>query len=133
MKVVHANQFFHDGRGPELVRVHIANNSSHLLAIDFYTPDAVHDSDHIKHLRFVNAQSYMFIPEEVHNYSLTEVDWSKTEKGALISLGQSSWLNSFSPRHLDNCEHFRAMFYDEFLDVICESVQILPGSYQNGL
>jgi len=72
----------------------------------------------------------MFTPEEVENYAGSNVDWSKTGRSAIVSLGRSPWLLSFSPRHLEKCAHFKVMFYDEFLDVICWDVKVGSGLYQ---
>ena len=129
MRVLCGDTFYHDGRGPTLVRVHLADESSHIKAIDYMLPDANSGPEFSRHLLFRRAQAYMFTPEEVENYMTTQSDWSKTDRGALISLGKSSWLSSFSLRHLDRCEHYRAMFYDEFLDIICEGVTSEPGYF----
>ena len=129
MHIAHRANFYHDGRGPELVAVHLAKNSSHLLAIDFRNPG----SSDLQHLLFKGTQSYIFTPEEVENYSNSLIDWGKTDWGAMVSLGRSEWLGSFSPRHLEKCEHIRAMFYDEFLDVICEDISVHAGTYESGL
>jgi hypothetical protein len=51
---------------------------------------------------------------------------------AIFDRGRSSWLQSFSPRHLERCKHFQLMFYDELLDVICEDVICRPGLYRAG-
>lgn len=129
MRVVYPNLFFHDGRGPTLQFVHFALHSAHLEAIDFFVDK--HDGDLIpvQHLRFINAQSYMFTPEEVENYETSLVNWGATNGGAVVSLGRTPWLESFDPNHLKKCEHFRVMFYDEFLDVICEDIRVCEGSY----
>jgi len=127
MRTIHAKTFYHDGRGPSLLKVHLASGSSHLLAVDFALPDA---SGENHHLRFHRAQAYAFTPEEVENYILTTIDWGSTDKGAMVSLGRSPWLMSFSQQHLAKCEHFKIMFYDEFLDVICEQVLVEPGLFQ---
>ena len=128
MHVVHRTEFFHDGRGPELLSVHLAKESSHLLAIDFRAPD----SGQVRHLTFLLAQAYMFTPEEVENCAATSVDWGATDGGAIVSLGRSNWFNAFSPAHLSRCRHFRLMFHDEFLDVLCEDIDVADGSYASG-
>jgi len=112
-----------------LISVHLAKNGSHLLAIDFRNPD----STQVQHLKFQCAQTYMFTPEEVESYAFASFDWGATEGGALVSLGRSSWLDSFSPAHLSLCNHFRVMFYDEFLDVLCESITVAEKPYASGL
>jgi hypothetical protein len=127
MRIVHSESFYHDGRGPSLIKVHLAPNSAHLLAIDFALPDA--KSGEHQHLRFIKAQAYQFTPEEVENYSNSLVDWGSTNKGALVSVGKSAWLKGFSQQHLANCEHYRVMFYDEILDVICEQIVVDLGSF----
>ncbi len=133
MRIVHLKDFFHDGRGPTLVAVHLASHSAHLLAIDYRLPDSQLVPAPLQHLKFVRAQVYMVTPEEVENYASTSVNWGATNGGALVSLGRSQWLESFNPFHLSKCEHFRAMFYDEFFDVICEDIQVGQGAYQDGL
>lgn len=129
MRIVHAEQFFHDGRGPTLVAVHLAPDSAHLEAVDFKLPDSQDNPAPVQHLRFVKAQTYMFTPEEVENYRTSAVNWGATNAGSMVSLGKSAWLHSFSPIHLDRCEHYKIMFYDEFLDVLCEQVLIQGGPY----
>ena len=129
MRILHPETFFHDGRGPILLKVHLAPKSSHLLAVDFALPTA--DPGELHHVRFIKSQAYLFTPEEVENYETNPVDWGATNMGALVSLGRSAWLNSFSQRHLSNCEHFKLMFYDEFLDVICEKVVVEPRPFQS--
>jgi hypothetical protein len=129
MRVVHPKTFFHDGRGPTLVQVHLSSKSSHLEAIDFKVPDSEDSPAPVQHLKFVHAQTFMFTPEEVESYETTQVDWGATGMGAMVSLGKSAWLKSFSPRHLEKCEHYKVMFYDEFLDVICEQVLLEDGAY----
>ena len=125
MFVMHAKEFFHDGRGPELLKVHLVN--AHLLAVDFRNPD----TDQVNHLRFVGAQVFMFTPDEVVAYP-TAVDWGTTGFGALVSLGRSDWLETFSPLHLTDCSHIQAMFYDQLLDVICKDVSVGHGAFAGG-
>jgi len=129
MHVVHRTEFFHDGRGPELLSVHLAKESSRLIAIDFRNPN----SAQVRHLEFNEAQTHIFTPEEVENYEWSSVDWGATEGGSIVSLGRSCWLNAFSPVNLSHCSHFRVMFYDEFLDVLCESIDVGDGPYASGL
>jgi hypothetical protein len=71
----------------------------------------------------------MFTPEEVENYGTKLVDWAATSKAAAVCLGRSPWLRSFSLRHLAKCEHYRVMFYDQFLDIICEGIEAGSGGY----
>jgi hypothetical protein len=71
----------------------------------------------------------MFTPEEVWDYSKTDDAWADTSQAAAICLGRSPWLQSFAPTHLERCSHYRIMFYDEFLDIICEGVEAKEGAY----
>lgn len=129
MRVLCAETFYHDGRGPTLVEVHFRASSAHIEAIDYELPDSDGSAGSHRHLLFHRAQAFMFTPEEAENHLTSPPDWSKTERGTLVSLGKTAWLTSFSPRHLGSCEHFRAMFYDEFLDIICEGVNSEPGRF----
>ncbi len=49
---------------------------------------------------------------------------------AVVNLGKTAWLRSFTPTHLANCDHYRALFYDECLDVICEGITAEDGTFQ---
>jgi hypothetical protein len=129
MRLLCADTFYHDGRGPTLVHVHLRDRSAHIQAIDYELPGSGGTNELRRHLLFHNAQTYMFTPEEVEDYATSKVDWSKTNRGALVSLGKTAWLASFNPHHLERCEHYRAMFYDEFLDIICEGVSSEPGFF----
>ena len=129
MEALHASAFYSDGRGPDLIEVHLAKNSAHLLAIDFKNPDSM-ETDH---LVFIKAQSYMFTPNEVVGDGLEEIDYAAHPTASLFSLGKSKWFDMFHDYHLENCIHIRAVFYDEDLDVICEGVAVGNGSYLGGL
>jgi hypothetical protein len=88
------------------------------VAVDYSNPDS---SGEVMHLLFTNAQTFMVTPEEL--------DVAPQAGAALTTLGRSPWLRSFNPRHLEQCEHIRASFYDETLDVICERVEAKKGGY----
>ena len=128
VRVIHSSQFYHEGRGSTLVAVHLAGRSARLKAIDFLLPD-VESATEVHHLRFIKAQTFMFTREEVEDYAVSEVDWSKTGRGSLVSVGRSRWMSQFSQQHLGRCEHYRMMFYDELLDVLCEDVLVEGGAY----
>ncbi len=72
----------------------------------------------------------MFTPEEVQNYSARGNDWGNYDNTEILCLEKSDWLTSFKERHLQNCKHYRVMFYDEFLDIICEGIESFEGSYR---
>ena len=98
---VFLDDFYSDGRGPVLQRVHWALDGQLLRAIDFVNPD----EDTVKHVRFEGMQVFMFTPEEVINYLTLSPVWEQDRKAGVICLGRSRWLESFSPRHLEDCAH----------------------------
>lgn len=102
MRVVLRDDVFHDGRGPELKAAHYSPPGSKLLAIDYVNPplgDASYGD--VRHVEVLNAQVFMFTSEEVENYHNSRTSWAATNNGAAISLGRSSWLKSFAPRHVE--------------------------------
>jgi hypothetical protein len=93
------------GRGPELRRVHLLG-ASKLVALDYLNPD--HSSD----------------------VRRDEIRWGPSiGEAAVVNLGKSAWLGTFSGRHLARCDHYRLMFYDEVLDLICEEISAHEGPY----
>jgi hypothetical protein len=121
---IHAEECWHEGRSPELKRVHYDDRGTVLKAIDYVNPDG-----NKRHLIFIKPQTFMFTPEEVENYGASVVSWTDTGRAALVCVGRSPWLASFAPYHLKECLHFRIMFYDVFLDVICREVAVQTGLY----
>lgn len=119
---IHADAFWHDGRGPELVRLHWDRTGRVLICADYYNPDDAHGVPSLRRLQFVRAQVVMITPEEVINYLELGPLPATHRPAAMFDLGRSPWLESFSPRHLALCHHYRVMFYDELLDVIAEGV-----------
>lgn len=75
----------------------------------------------------------MFTPEEVYNYQTTLINWGLYNKAAIVTLGKSDWVKSFAPGHLEKCQHYQIMFYDEYLDVICENIMVNSGAYQTSI
>ena len=72
----------------------------------------------------------MFTPEEVHNYVRGGVQWGPAvDQSAIVDLGKSEWLRSFNRLHLERCSHYRILFYDALLDVICEDISAGRGPY----
>lgn len=121
--------FYHEGRGPELQQVHFDLKGRMLKAIDYFNPDDVFTTENLKHLVFIRPQVFMFTPEEVYNYASTSVDWGASYSASIVVIHESVWLHSFDPQHLGKCHHYRVMFYDEFLDVICEGIEAKSGGY----
>jgi hypothetical protein len=128
LKPILRESFYHDGRGPELQKVHYAGNGIVLKAIDYFNPDDEHKTETLKHLLFLRPQVFMFTPEEVYDYR-SAMNWAEYGNAAIVCLGKSKWLQSFSPRHFSKCLHYQVMFYDEFLDVICEGIEAKPKGF----
>jgi hypothetical protein len=117
------------GRGPELRRAHFRGHGLNLIALDYLNPDWASDDD-VRHLIIHKEQVHQTTPEEVHNYSSDTVRWGPSiNQAAVVELGKSSWLLSFSQQHLGNCKHYRIMFYDQYLDIICENITAAAGAY----
>ena len=112
---VAADKFPFDGRGPELERAVWDSRGTLLLAIDYRDAGGA-----LRHVRFQSPQVAMFTPEEVVGYP--------GQDGA-FDLGRSPWLQSFAQQHLGRCRHFRLLFYDELVDIICESLEFADGAF----
>lgn len=128
MEIILANKFYQDGRGPELQKIHYNNLGSQIIAIDYYNPDVKYSQENMKHVIFKNPQAFMITPEEEFKYTELIAEELKKNKGAIFNLGKSEWYNSFSSRQSQNCNHYRLMFYDDFIDIICEDIIIKDGS-----
>ncbi len=129
MKPIFIDQFYHDGRGPELQKLHYEFDGRVIVAADYYLADQSYTPENLRHIRFIKPQVFMLTPEEVENYDSRFNPWEGEKRFALVDFGKSSWLQQFNPHHLTNCRHYRCMFYDEFLDVICEGIEIGLGEY----
>jgi hypothetical protein len=129
MKPIFIEQFYHDGRGPELQKVHYKSNGRVIVGTDYYLADQPYTPENLRHVKFIKPVAFMLTPEEVENYKSIFNPWEGDKRFALVDFGKSSWLQQFSSSHLANCSHYRCMFYDEFLDVICEGIEIGHGGY----
>jgi len=130
MQPVCSSDFYHDGRGPELIHAHWTANGTVLAAIDYYNPDSGRGPTDLRHVRFNRPQVVMITPEEVIDYQRFGLDDALAKsRAALWDLGRSEWLQSFAQRHLHQCRHFQLVFYDELIDVICEGIECVPGGF----
>jgi hypothetical protein len=119
-----------EGRGPELRRAYFLGGIGWTLtALEYLNPDSSSQED-TKHLILHRAQVHQFTPHEVYNYARDEVRWGPSiNQAAVVDLGKSEWLLTFSQQHLARCKHYRLMFYDDYLDVICENITAENGPY----
>ena len=118
-----------EGRGPELRQAHFLGQGLVLVALDYLNPDWASEED-TRHLLIHKAQVHQVTPEEVYDYSHETVSWGPSiDQAAVVDLGRSAWLLSFSQQHLARCRHYRIMFYDEYLDIICENITAAHGAY----
>jgi len=124
LQPLYAESCWHDGRGPELAHIYHSDTGRGLQAIDYRNPDGTPYC-----VIFKYVQVYMFTPEEVYGGDSYTTDRAVTGNAAIISFGRSDWLLSFAQYHLAKCKHFRIMFYDEYLDIICEDITVQPGKY----
>lgn len=108
-----SDQFFHNGRGPVLERVHWAHHGAVLAAIDYFNPDTRGPID-LRHVRYGTLGDHAV----VHH------------PAGLFDLGRTPWLESFSPQYLTACRHFRLKFHDELFDVICMAVTCQTGGFR---
>lgn len=111
------------------MKVHYRDDGKVISAADYFLADAPHTPESLRHLLFVKPLVFMFTPEEVESYTREFNPWEEMVRFAAVDLGKSSWFQRFNSRHLGNCRHYRCMFYDELLDVICEEVKAGYGGY----
>ena len=128
-KPINVELFHHDGRGPELQGVHWGSRGTKIDAIDYFNPDDAHTSENLKHVRFLASQVVEVTPEEVIGTDQLPTKLLGSNRAAMFDMGQSAWLLSFSQRHLEQCRHFKLLFYDELFDVICERVECRIGGF----
>ena len=117
------NEFYHDGRGPELVRVHWKQDGKILAGFEYYNPDDTYEPEQLKHLILDRVEAFAMSSEEVHGNIMAQPD----SKAAIFKVIDSSWKKSFQQRHLEECAHYQIMFYDEIYDVICRNISAGKG------
>jgi len=122
------NEFQYDGRGPALQRAVWFRNGVILKGFEYYNPEDVYDEENIKHLELVGIEAYSMASEEVHGNILATGD----SKAAVIKVVNSPWFKQFNPSHLEGCEHYQIMFYDEIYDVICKEIKAGKGRLTDG-
>ncbi len=123
--------FWSEGRGPELRCIHYTVIGTSIAAIDYLNPDWKSERNDLRHLAFRGVQTFMVTPEEVHNFATDEVKWGEVGGAAIANLHRSKWLLSFDQQHLSRCNHYRILFYDQIVDILCEAIVPGLGSYQS--
>ena len=123
MKPIWIEDFFYDGRGPELRRIHWDLDGRAIRALDYVNPTGPHEAASPRRVVVLRPQVVMITPEEVIGYEHVGGDaLVRHRPAAMFDLGVSDWMKSFSPLHLERCHHFRLFFYDELVDLIAEGV-----------
>ena len=122
------NEFHHDGRGPELQKVIWAHNGVILKGFEYYNPEDVYEEKNIKHLELIGIEAYSMASEEVHGNILATGE----SEASIFKIINSPWLKQFNQSHLDECNHYQIMFYDEIYDVICKEIKANIGRLSNG-
>ncbi len=118
IKPILIDEFYHDGRGPELRRTIWKENGIILVGFEYYNPDDIYDEEYLKHIKLEKVEAYSMSSDEVHGNILA----TEKSKAAIFKIQNSKWKKTFNPMHLEDCEHFQIMFYDEIYDVICKSI-----------
>ncbi len=117
------NEFYHDGRGPELMNVVWIHNGIILMGFEFYNPGDEYKEENIKHLILEKIEVYSMAGDEVHGNILA----TGKSKAAIFKIENSKWHKQFNQGHLGDCSHYQIMFYDEIYDIICKNIIIGTG------
>ena len=112
------NQFYHDGRGPELQETIWSDRGIILHGFEYFNPDDAYEIENLRHLQLIGVQVYSMAYEEVHAEAIP----SSNLNAGVFEILNSKWLKSFNPDHLSNCRHFQVVFYDEIYNIICEKI-----------
>jgi len=105
------------------------SGSQQLVAIEYFNPDDVYEPANLKHVALSGVQVVMVTPEEVIGLEQIRDSIAAHRPASMFDLGRNRWLLSFSQQHLGGCRHFQMLFYDELIDVICESIECIDGAY----
>ncbi len=125
---IHVEEFWHEGRGPELRRVLWDARGTSIRAIEYVNPDWTNADADLRHVVFEAPQVVQITPEEVIDANQVGTRYTDHRPAAMFDLGRSAWLESFTSTHLAPCRHIQMLFYDELIDVICEGVDCAAGA-----
>lgn len=133
IKPVFEDNFYHDGRGPELQKVHWKHNGAVLIGFEYFNPNDVYVPENLKHVILHNVEAFCMSSDEVHGNIVA----NGNTNAAIHEIIDSNWMATFNQRHLSNCKHYQIMFYDEIYDVVCEGllfgsgkIKTKPGSHE---
>ena len=126
---IHVEEFWQEGRGPELRRMIWSRDGTVIRAIEYLNPDWKSESD-LRHVTFERPQVVQITPEEAVSWGISGSRFGEHRPAGMFDLGRSTWLESFAPRHLAKCRHIQLLFYDQLVDVICEGVACGSGPAQ---
>src|SRR5690606_9657331 len=84
-KPILENDFYHDGRGPELQRVVWKSNGVVLVGFEYFNPDDEYIPENLRHLVLEGVESYCMSSEEVHGNILA----TGKSKAAIIEVFNS--------------------------------------------
>ncbi len=117
-KPILENEFYHDGRGPELQAVIWSMKGVILKGFEYYNPHDKYDDDNLRNISLLGVQVFSMTTDEVHANILATGE----SRAAIFEVINSPWLKSYNQTHLNYCKHFQIMFYDEIYDVVCEKI-----------
>lgn len=129
IKPIHLETFRFDGRGPDLLKTYWILRGATLAGLDYANSADPSDDVASRHVHFLAPQVAMITPEEVISKDQLGAEFFEERGAAMFDCGRSEWLLSFSGRHLGRCSHFKLLFYDELVDVICEGVELGEGRF----
>lgn len=118
-KTIFENDFYHDGRGPELQRVVWKLKGVVLVGFEYFNPDDEHTLENLRHLVLEGVEAYSMASKEVHGSIMANGD----SKAAIFEVVNSTWLASLNKAHLSECKHYQIVFYDEIYDLVCKGIK----------
>lgn len=124
---VNLDEFWRDGRGPELRRVVWNADGTVILAIEYLNPDWTNEETDLRHVIIKRPQAVQITPEEVVSPDQYGTRYVDHPRAAMFDLGRSDWLESFMPTHLVSSRHVQMLFYEQLIDVVCDGVRCAAG------
>ena len=113
-----------------LAAAHFGSAPLELLAVDCRIPQCDGAAEETIHIKFRGVQSFAVTAEESGNNAWHCIVGEGLQSHAAFELLASPLLAGQNPAHLKRCHHFVFVFYDEYLDVVCESVEAQSGAYR---